>query len=330
MSWFTDLLAGWISRPGAGEKRGWFNNQVGSFINSYTQGELTGAAREANAFNAEEAQKQRDWEEEMSNTAYQRQVKDMQAAGINPAVMYGGAGSSGASTPSGSSASSVSPSGHDISGFLSSIMDAALLKAQIENIKADTRQKNANAGNIETLTPLQVKEIEQKIKESNQNISESEARISTAIAQAAFVSKQTQWYDALSGSQIALNEAYEALADAQKANNDQQIKESEQRIKNLKQEVVESMARCVVHAANAGYLDQQTVNAMEEQGLIEMRRGALRTEWQINDKILENYNIDKWFIRAQQGFGAVRDLGIGVSSVMSGGLFSAPMRKIGF
>lgn len=145
MSWFTDLLAGWLSRPGAGEKRGWFNNQLGSFINSYTQGELTGAAREANAFNAEEAQKQRDWEEEMSNTAYQRQVKDMQSAGLNPAVMYGGSGSSGASTPSGSSASSVSPSGHDFSGLLSSIMDMALLGAQIKNINADTANKSAEA-----------------------------------------------------------------------------------------------------------------------------------------------------------------------------------------
>ncbi|UPW41570.1 DNA pilot protein [Peromfec virus RodF8_53] len=51
-------------------------------------------------FNAEQAQINRDWQERMSNTAYQRASADMQAAGLNPALMYG----SGAAASSGSGA----------------------------------------------------------------------------------------------------------------------------------------------------------------------------------------------------------------------------------
>lgn len=58
-------------------------------------------AEKARIFNAQQAQLQRDYETSMANTAYQRGMADMEAAGINP-ILAAGAG--GAGTPVGSAA----------------------------------------------------------------------------------------------------------------------------------------------------------------------------------------------------------------------------------
>ena len=109
----------------------------------------TRSNRIAMDFNSAEAAKNRDWQKMMSDTAHQREVRDMIAAGLNPVLSV--SGGNGASVTSGATASGVSSSGSK--GDTDMSMNTALVSL-LNNVLSQKNQMDI--ANINAQTQLAV------------------------------------------------------------------------------------------------------------------------------------------------------------------------------
>lgn len=121
-NWFLKYLNGLYKffsmqyyRPGENG-----DNLLSNTLNKLTGSGLTASEKEANQFNADEAEKNRQFQEQQRQTQIQTSVADAKKAGVNPATLYGNSAVS-AGTTGGSSASSAT-SGDSNPGALTALL----------------------------------------------------------------------------------------------------------------------------------------------------------------------------------------------------------------
>lgn len=115
--------------------------EVGDLVNNIT------GATSTNQFNAQQAQLQRDFEERMSSTAYQRAIADIKQAGLNPAMLYA-SGGNGASTPSGANASGTKGGYMDAIGGTANLINSITNARRVDAITKSNELSASNARNM--------------------------------------------------------------------------------------------------------------------------------------------------------------------------------------
>lgn len=247
---------------------------IGAFISAVAslasramnQNESDRVRREQNIFNKYEAQRAREWNQQMDSTKYARTVADMQSAGVNPALAMQGGVTTQAGSNATASAANVGPAQVDLSQVAQLAMQSKQLQIQDKLADAEIRVKNADA---------ELKEKDAKVRDDYNNLMMEGMKISNNLTESqisqirANIDKIGEEVELLK-KQAATEEERKLLTAAETSLRKAMERKTDQEIKNMVsllpfQQVLMS-AQTEQAKANAA---AQFVHAAYEQGLID-------------------------------------------------------------
>lgn len=165
-------------------------------------------------------------------TNYPNQVKMMQEAGLNPALMYGQGGGGGTTAGSGNMGS---VSQEQVSNVGANAAQAAMMMSQIELTKAQTKKTEAEAENIEG--------VERGLKEAQTGNIQADTKLRLIQEKADNLNLEFQDRTLDSRVQAIYSQGDKLLQEAQQLRNQTNISNAtwQEEVKQIKQKTIQAM-----------------------------------------------------------------------------------------
>lgn len=271
-------------------------------------------------FSAEQAAKNRDWQQYMSNTAHQREVADLKAAGLNP--ILSAMGGQGAAVTSGATASGVTSAG--AKGEADTSASAAIASLLGSFLTAQTRLQEMNTNAITNLAVAD--------------------KYNAMAKYQADLSAETQRYGIDVGSATSLATAQISAGAAVKSANIHAAASNYAAKMGLSAAQTSALANVIsaqTHAeaskysSDMAYLSANNVAKINERVNKELKQMGIKAEFDFAREFPSNAyqyapgqaNARDW---ANSVSSAIRDIGLGVNGFSGAFGGSSPKRLIGF
>lgn len=249
----------------------WLNSKTGAGLTNNERIKMmyeTWERQQAENFNHNEAVDARNYEMYMAQNKYQMETQSMAAAGVNPAMVYGGGnlvptaatGTAGSISPQ--SAPSA-PSTGSLTGLVDILSTIMRLPLEMKSINADIAKSKADAKRAEQEGNAAIMNAE-----SNKQNAESNARQASVAERQATVAEMRQQVDAaMADSNMSVNEATKTHIAKQ--------------CSILEKQYIQMDA----------YLDIEKVkaNAQEKQALASLKQAAAAVQNAATNDYLSNY-----------------------------------------